>query len=1068
MKSSRRFLLNLLCTVALIASMVPFLAPLSTAYAAGPTELFFSEYIEGSSNNKALEIYNGTGAAVDLSAGEYNIQQYSNGSASAGLTINLTGTVADGDVYVFAHSSAAAAILAQADQTSGAGLFNGNDALVLRKGTTILDVIGQVGFNPGTEWGTGVTSTADNTLRRKDTVCAGDTNGADVFDPAIEWVGFASNTFDGLGAHIVNCPLTDAAPAVTSTYPVNGATDFPIGADLTVTFSEPVDTATGWFQLSCSSSGTVAVTISGGPTDFALDPDANLVDGETCTLTLYATGITDQDTNDPPDNMAADVVVGFTALDVCALTYTPIYDIQGNGLDAAITGMVTTQGVVVGDYETPSGSGQIRGFFIQDLTGDGDDTTSDGIFVYNGSYNDVEPGDVVRVTGNAVDYQDQTQISLAVTGSALVKCDTGSVEPVDVNLPFATADFPERYEGMLVRLPQTLYVTENYQLGRFGEILLSSGDRLWQPTHLFAPGDPGVAAQLLANSLNQILLDDGDNLENKDPIVFGRGGLPLSASNTLRSGDTATGIVGVLTYTWGGNSTYSPNAYRVRPVNALGGYVNFAPTNERPAAAPDVGGTLRVAGMNLLNFFNTFGADDCTLGVGGEPTECRGAWDAGEFARQWPKTVAAIVGTQADIVGVIEVENDGYGPDSALQFLVDKLNEATAPGTYAFIDADAGTGQVNALGVDAIKVGLLYKPAMVTPVGQTAALNTVAFVNGGDLEPRNRPALAQAFEEIATGGRLVVSVNHLKSKGSACDDPDTGDGQGNCAIVRENAATELVAWLAGDPTGTGDPDALIIGDLNSYAREDPITVIRNAGYTNLLYEFGGDAAYSYVFDGMSGYLDHALSTASLTPQVTGVAEWHINTDEPSSLDYNEEYKSAGQLVSLYAPDQFRVSDHDPVIVGLDLVNDPHGYAFVTGGGWFESPPGTYPPNRRRSGKATFSFVCKYQPGEMVPEGNTEFHMQRADLRFSATSYDWLLVSGAMAQFKGLGTINRAGEYGFIVTLIDGQMDGSGIDKFRIKIWNTTNGTVIYDSQIGAPDYAAPTMVIKGGNIVIHK
>ncbi len=173
--------------------------------AASPTDLFFSEYIEGSSNNKALEIYNGTGAAVDLAAGGYQVQMFFNGSSSAGLTINLNGTVADGDVFVVAQSSADPAILAQADQTNGAGWFNGDDAVVLAKGGTAIDVIGQIGFDPGSEWGTGDTSTADNTLRRKADICAGDPVGSDVFDPALEWDGYATNTFDGLGAHTANC-----------------------------------------------------------------------------------------------------------------------------------------------------------------------------------------------------------------------------------------------------------------------------------------------------------------------------------------------------------------------------------------------------------------------------------------------------------------------------------------------------------------------------------------------------------------------------------------------------------------------------------------------------------------------------------------------------------------------------------------------------------------------------------------------------------------------------------------------------------------------------------------------
>ncbi|HEX5760910.1 MAG TPA: lamin tail domain-containing protein [Thermoanaerobaculia bacterium] len=184
----------------LIAPAVLLLLTALPAVAA--TDLYFTEYIEGSSNNKALEIYNDTGAAVNLAADGYNIQMHFNGNPLAGLTINLTGTnLADGDVYVVAQSLANAAILAQADQTNGAGWFNGDDAVVLRKGTTVLDVIGQIGFDPGTEWGTGLTSTADNTLRRKTTVTGGDTNGGDAFNPAVEWNGFANDTFSGLGCY---------------------------------------------------------------------------------------------------------------------------------------------------------------------------------------------------------------------------------------------------------------------------------------------------------------------------------------------------------------------------------------------------------------------------------------------------------------------------------------------------------------------------------------------------------------------------------------------------------------------------------------------------------------------------------------------------------------------------------------------------------------------------------------------------------------------------------------------------------------------------------------------------
>lgn len=714
-----------------------------------------------------------------------------------------------------------------------------------------------------------------------------------------------------------NGTIADPAPQVASTYPLDGATDFPIAANLNVTFSEPVNVVDPWYTLSCSTSGLVGTSYSGGPTSFIIDPLVDLVGGESCTLTITAANVTDQDSNDPPDAMVLDFVVGFSPFDVCLAPYEPIYNIQGSGATVALTGTRTTMGVVVGDYEGPSPA--LRGFFIQDMTGDGNPATSDGIFVFEGSNaNTVNPGDLVRVTGNAGENQGQSQISVGT----IVKCGTGSITPTDVLLPFAAADTLEQYEGMLVRLPQTLYVTEHFQLGRFGQVVLSSGARLQQPTNVVLPGAPALALQA-QNNLNRIIIDDASQVQNPDPILFARNGLPLSASNTLRGGDTATGIVGVLNYTWGGNSA-SPNAYRVRPINPLNDTVNFVEANSRPMAAPAVGGTIKVVGMNLLNYFNTFdglpdNADNCSLGVGGLPTDCRGADTQAEFDRQWPKTVAAILKMDADVIGFNEIENDGYGPASAIATLVDQLNAATAPGTYAFIDVDTATGQVNTLGMDAIKVNMIYKPGSVTPAGQTAVLNSVAFVNGGDATARSRPSLAQAFQVNNTGAIFIVNVNHLKSKGSACDGETVNfveDGQGYCKTVRTNAATELMSWLATDPTGTGDPDILLVGDYNSYAMEDPITVIKNAGYTNLIESFLGPDAYSYVFDGQWGYLDQALGSASILGQVTGVADYHINADEPSVLDYNTDFKSVNLQTVLYAPDEFRISDHDPVLIGL--------------------------------------------------------------------------------------------------------------------------------------------------------
>ncbi|MBX3012508.1 MAG: ExeM/NucH family extracellular endonuclease [Caldilineaceae bacterium] len=876
--------------------------------------------------NDFVELFNRGTTTVAL--GGWSIQYASatgTGNFGGNSVTALSGSLAPGQTYLIQLAGGTNGVLLPTPDATGTvnmsgsagkvALVNSTTGLACNGSSTpcsteqLAQIIDLVGWGNANFYETTAASGTNNTtsVARLENGCTETDNNSNDF-------AAGTPTPTNSSAPVTPCGVvTDTAPTVAETIPANGTQAVAPDANLTVTFNEDVNVTGSWFTLSCTLSGAHSATVSGGPLTFTLDPTAAFTPGDACSLTILAAHVTDQDSIDPPDAMTADVTVTFGVQELCSQPYTTIPAIQGSGADAAITGVVTTKGVVIGDYEgaTPA----LRGFYLQDPVGDSNSATSDGIFVFNNNDNGVNLGDLVIVTGTASEFQGQTQLSGVTT---LAICGTGSVTPVDITFPVPSATSLEQYEGMLVRLPQTLYVTEHFQLGRFGQVVMSANARLQQPTNVTTPGAAALALQA-ANDLNRIIIDDELNSQNPDPIRFARGGNPLSASNTLRGGDSATGIVGVLTYTWAGNAA-SGNAYRVRPTNALGGFVNFEPTHPRPTTAPPLAGTLRVAGMNLLNFFNTFSG--CTQGVGGATTDCRGANAQAEFDRQWPKTVAAIIGTEADIMGINEIENDGYGASSAIQTLVTQLNAATAPGTYAFIDVDTATGQVNALGTDAIKVGLLYKPASVTPVGQTAALNSVAFVNGGDSAPRARPALAQAFQENASGERIVVTVNHFKSKGSACDTPDAGDGQGNCNLVRANSATALVTWLASDPTGTGETDNLIIGDLNSYAKEDPITVIENAGYTNLIATFLGPDAYSYVFDGQWGYLDHALASATLLSKVAAVSDWHINADEPSVLDYNTDFKTANLQTTLYAPDVFRIADHDPVLVDLALNAPP--------------------------------------------------------------------------------------------------------------------------------------------------
>ena len=576
---------------------------------------------------------------------------------------------------------------------------------------------------------------------------------------------------------------------------------------------------------------------------------------------------------------------------VCTDPATMIHGIQGNSGASPLVGSenIIIEAVVTADYQA---DGLLGGFYVQeeDADVDGDSATSEGIFVAD-TATEVNVGDLVRVQGSIAESFDLTVMN-NVTQLAI--CSSGnSVTPASLTLPVASLDEFEQVEGMLVSISQPLTVNDVYNLGRFGQVTLSDS-RQFQFTHNNLPDVDGYAAHLAALELNQIILDDAKTSQNPDPVVHPAGG--LSASNTLRTGSVAS-IDGVMSYAFGD--------YRIHPT----GEVLFS-NNERPESPEDVGGNFKAAGINVLNYFTTIdnGAFICSPDA---DQECRGADSAEEFERQRDKLISAITSIDADILGLVEVENNA---NEAIADLVSGLNAATAEGTYAYVD----TGII---GSDAIKVGLVYKPASATPTGAYAILD--ASVDPTFIDTKNRPVLAQTFT-TETGEVFTVAVNHFKSKGTDCnelDDPDLNDGQGNCAATRAAAATALANWLATDPTSSGDSDFLILGDLNAYAKEDAITNLTDAGYTNLIEAFVGSEAYSYAFAAQVGYLDHALASGSLTDKVSGVTEWHINADEPRSLDYNTEFKSEAQVSAYYAADPFRASDHDPVVVGFDFVAD---------------------------------------------------------------------------------------------------------------------------------------------------
>lgn len=567
----------------------------------------------------------------------------------------------------------------------------------------------------------------------------------------------------------------------------------------------------------------------------------------------------------------------------------PIHAIQGISAQSPFNGLaVTIQGVVVGDYQGTTG---LNGFFVQeeDADADTDPRTSEGIFVYDASLGvPVSVGDVVRVQGTVLEYLSSgayltelspvTAVNVVSTGS--------SVTPATVNLPVTAQSDLERYEGMRVTIPQTLTAIDNYSLGRYGEVGLASGGRLFNPTSVTTPGAAANALQA-SNDLRRIVLDDGSSTQNPATVIYPAPA--LDPINTLHAGDTVLNLSGVLDQRFG--------AYCLQPI----GSVTFTKANPRPATPPAVGGTLKVASANLLNYFTTLDTD----GTG----TARGADSAAEFTRQRTKTINVLLTLNADVVGLMELENNAT---AAIQDLVDGLNAIAGAGTYTYTN----TGE---LGTDAIRVALIYKPGTVTPVGSYLTDLSAIF---------SRPPVAQTFEEISTGQRFNVVVNHFKSKGCSGAsglDADQNDGQGCYNDQRKQQAARLISFINTTIiSASGDSDVIIIGDLNSYAREDPIGVLESAGYVNSVAFFNGREAYSYVFGGQSGYLDHALISASLLPQVAGVADWHVNADEPIDFDYNDDVLDPSETAAdlnqpnLYNPGPFRASDHDPVVIGLNL------------------------------------------------------------------------------------------------------------------------------------------------------
>ena len=859
----RRFLPAFL-TIALI---VPLAFSLGSARAA-PTELFFSEYIEGTSNNKALEIFNGTGAPIDLAANGYAIQMFFNGNPAAGLTIGLTGTVASGDVYVVAQSTASPVILAQADQTNGSGWFNGDDAVLLLKGATVIDSIGQRGFDPGTEWGTGLTSTADNTLRRKAAIEAGDPDPNDVFDPAVQWDGFATDDFTGLGSHIVS---TDAAPQVSSTTPTAGATGVAVNADITVTFSEPVTTSGSWFSISCTTSGAHAAAASGGPLTFTLNPSSDFVQDETCTVTIVGAQVSDNDVDDPPDTMSGNVVWSFTTVGPPAR----IHDIQGAAHRSPLEGHAVSSvpGIVTAKVS--------NGFFFEDPNPDSNSATSEGMFVFGTPAADaVAVGDAVEVAGFVTEFRPggatgnnltQTEISSpevdvlssgnALPGPGLIGkggrippdeiIDNDSTGDAEVSGVFDPAqdglDFYESFESMRVRVNKAWVVGPTTD---FGEIPIV--------------GDTADRAGIMTNRGGVVVRSNDFNPER---IHLDDRLMPVPDLNV---GDRfGTPVVGILDYSFGNFK-----------LDVSEPFTTISEGLEQEVARDVAANELSVATFNVENL------------------------DPGDADAKFAELAGLIVHNlkSPDIVALEEIQ-DNNGPtndgttaaDQTLAELIAAISAAGGPAyDYRQINpvnnADGGEPGGN------IRVGFIFRTdrglSFVDRPGgtSTAATGVVAGSDGpqltfspGRVDPTN-PAFANSRKPLAgefiwRGQTIFAIANHFNSKGG--DDPLFGRFQPPSRVTetqRHQQAQVVNSFVDSILALDANAKVIVLGDLNDFEFSETLAILEGGVLDNLVLSLRRPERYTYVFEGNSQVLDHILASRKLYRTLTEYDVVHANAE----------------------------------------------------------------------------------------------------------------------------------------------------------------------------------------------
>ncbi|OFL66043.1 ExeM/NucH family extracellular endonuclease [Brevibacterium sp. HMSC063G07] len=748
------------------------------------------------------------------------------------------------------------------------------------------------------------------------------------------------------GVHVVELPLTNSVNTGAAADGAYGASVFVVSAEGKLIDFKQIGGVVGGTGVTASKSSKLPAAVRGQQAE----PTGAKASGRDQSIQLKCSSwesgtptpgsAPDSSTCDSPDSPEPTETSSPDPTDPSdpenPANLLPINTIQGNGEKSPYAGKtVTTTGVVTAAYPT----GGLGGYYIQTEGTGGDNHDfakgSHGVFVYSkDTVGQVKTGDNVEVTGSVSEYYGQTQITVDDKGLKKLDAAAAAPKPYEGAFPEDPAE-REALEGMLVQPSGDITVTDNYSTNVYGEIGLANGtDTLRQPTDVARPGSEEAQRIDAENKRKAYTLDDGGTADffktAKDtPLPY------LSNDKPVRVGAKVTftkpTVVG-----------YSHDKYRLQPTGFLPDNDELTPASfeNTRTGVPDVSGDMTLASFNVLNYFPTTGDTEpgCRAytdregnPVGANRCKPRGAYNQENFERQQTKIVAAINKLDASVVALEEVESsDKFGKerDWALSQLVKALNAAAGEDRWAFVPSPQTIPET---GDDVIRTAFIYQRAEAKPVGDSAILDSPAFHNA-------RAPLAQKFQAVGVdnpeASEFIAVMNHFKSKGSGKGpgNEDTGDGQGNSNADRVAQAKAVDAFAEEQKKSMGTKRVFILGDLNSYTKEDPMQVFYDAGYTEVGDHFG--ATPTYLFGGLTGSLDHVLASkeamgtttrarsavpAAPAGAVTGAATWNINSVESIALEYSRHNYN---VTNLYQPDEFRSSDHDPLIVGISTGETP--------------------------------------------------------------------------------------------------------------------------------------------------